>query len=168
VNPRTVAEWMRTTAAALDQTLPIEIQTLDQRVGKLAQAPRFNAILLSLFAAIGVLLAALGIYGVVGYLVVQRTREIGVRMALGAAPRTILKMVLLNVARWTLAGAILGLLGAWWSARVLESLLFEVKPHDPLLLGFALLFLAVVAIAAAWIPARRAMRLDPVVALRYE
>jgi putative ABC transport system permease protein len=89
-------------------------------------------------------------------------------MALGAAPRTILKMVLFHVARWTLAGATLGLLGAWWSARVLQSLLFEVKPHDPFLLGLALLFLIIVVVAAAWIPARRAMGVDPVVALRYE
>jgi predicted permease len=167
-SPQTAASWMRETTAALDQTLPIEIQTLDQRVGKLTQTPRFNAVLLSLFAGIGVLLAAIGIYGVVGYLVAQRGREIGVRMALGAAPRTILAMIFANVARWTLGGAILGLLGTWWSARLLESLLFEVQPHDPFLLGLVLLFLLVVVIAAAWIPARRAMRVDPVVALRYE
>jgi putative ABC transport system permease protein len=168
MNPQAMAGWMRTTTVALDQALPIDIQTLDQRVGKLAQRPRFNALLLSLFAGIGLLLAAIGIYGVVGYLVAQRTREIGVRMALGAAPGTILGMVLLHVARWTIVGALLGLLGAWWSARLLESLLFEVRPHDPFLLGLALLFLAVVVVVAAWIPACRAMRVDPVVALRYE
>jgi ABC-type antimicrobial peptide transport system permease subunit len=168
MNPQAMAGWMRTAAAGLDQTLPVEIQTLDERVGKLAQRPRFSAILLSLFAGIGVLLAAIGIYGVVGYLVAQRTREIGVRMALGAAPGTILRMVLYNVARWTILGALFGLLGAWWSARVLESLLFEVKPHDPFLLGLALLFLTAVVFVAAWVPARRAMRVDPVIALRYE
>jgi ABC-type antimicrobial peptide transport system permease subunit len=115
-----------------------------------------------------VLLAAIGIYGVVGFLVAQQTREIGVRMALGASPQGILKMVLSNIARWTVRGAALGLLGAWFCARLLESLLFEVRAHDPFLLGSALGVLLAVAFFAAWIPARRAMRVDPIVALRYE
>jgi ABC-type antimicrobial peptide transport system permease subunit len=116
----------------------------------------------------GVLLAAIGIYGVVGFLVEQQTREIGVRMALGATPQSILSMILSRIARWTIGGAALGLLGAWFSARLLESLLFQVHAHDPFLLGLALLILLVVAFFAAWIPARRAMRVDPIVALRYE
>jgi putative ABC transport system permease protein len=124
--------------------------------------------LLSLFAGIGVLLAAIGIYGVVGFLVEQQTRAIGVRMALGATPQGILKMVLSSVARWTAAGVAAGLLGAWLCSRLLESLLFEVRAHDPLLLGSALFVLLGVAFFAAWIPARRAMRADPIVALRYE
>ena len=128
----------------------------------------FTAVLLSLFAGIGVLLAGIGIYGVVAFLVAQQTREIGIRIALGATPQKILKMVLSNMARWTVAGAMLGLLGAWLCSRLLESLLFEVKPHDPFLLSLALLFLIVAVIVAAWIPARRAMRVDPMVALRYE
>jgi putative ABC transport system permease protein len=168
MNSPTVAAWVRTEVAGLDPTLPVEIDTLSQRVGKLADRPRFNAVLLSLFAAMGVLLAAIGIYGVVGFLVAQQTREIGVRMALGATPQSILKMVLSSVARWTVTGAALGLLGAWFCARLLESLLFEVRTHDPLLLGLALCVLLAVAFLAAWIPARRAMRVDPMVALRYE
>jgi len=100
--------------------------------------------------------------------VAQRTQEIGVRMALGATPQAILKMILSRMARWVLAGVALGLLGAWISARALESLLFEVRAHDPFLIALALLLLLVVAFAAAWIPARRAMRVDPMVALRYE
>jgi len=87
---------------------------------------------------------------------------------LGATPRTIQKMVLSNVARWTTAGAGLGLLGAWFCAKLLASLLFEVRAHDPILLGMALLFLLAVAFFAAWVPARRAARVDPLIALRYE
>jgi putative ABC transport system permease protein len=132
------------------------------------QRPRFTAVLLSLFAGIGVLLAGIGIYGVVGFLVAQQTREIGIRIALGATPQSVLKMVLSNIVRWTIAGAALGLLGAWLCSRLLESLLFEVRAHDPFLLALALLFLVVVVFLAAWLPARRAMRVDPVVALRYE
>jgi predicted permease len=168
MNPKAVAGWMRAETSGLDSALPVTIEAMGQRVSKLADRPRFNAILMSLFAAMGVLLAAIGMYGVVGFIVAQQTREIGVRMALGAMPSGILKMVLARVARWTIAGATLGLLGAWLCSRLLESLLFEVRAHDPLLLGLALLILLAVAFLAAWLPARRAMRVDPVVALRYE
>jgi putative ABC transport system permease protein len=168
MSPAAVSAWIRSETAGLDATLPVKIETMNQRIGKLAQRPRFNAMLLSLFAGMAVLLAAIGIYGVVGYLVAQQTREIGVRMALGASPQGILKMVLSNVAQWAIAGAALGILGAWFCARLLESLLFEVRAHDPALLGFALIVLVAVAFLAAWIPARRAMLVDPMIALHYE
>jgi putative ABC transport system permease protein len=168
MSPETTAAWLRSETAAIDPALPIEIQMLTQRVGKLTQRPKFNALLLSLFAGTGVLLAAIGIYGVVGYLVTQRTQEIGIRMALGANPSNILRMILLHFLRWTTAGALLGLLGSWFVARLLESLLFEVRVHDPWLLTCAVGLLYVVAFFAAWIPARRAMGVDPMVALRYE
>lgn len=168
VNPQALAGWVRSEVAAVDPTVPITIEAMRQRVSKLADRPRFNAILLSLFAVMGVLLAAIGMYGVVGFIVTQQTREIGVRMALGATPPGILKMVLSSVAKWTISGAALGLVGAWLSSRLLESLLFQVRVHDPLLLSFALFVLLGVAFFAAWIPARRAMRVDPMVALRYE
>jgi len=167
-NPQALARWVRSEAAAIDPTVPVKIETMSQRVGKLADRPRFNAILLSIFAAMGVLLAAIGMYGVVGFLVAQQTREIGVRMALGATPQGILRLVLAGVARWTISGAALGLVGAWLSSRLLESLLFQVRAHDPLLLALVLLILVAVAFLAAWLPARRAMRVDPMVALRYE
>jgi putative ABC transport system permease protein len=163
-----IAKWIRTEAAAIDPTVPVRIEAMKSRVGKLAQRPRFTAVLLSLFAGMGVLLAAIGIYGVVGFLVTQQTREIGIRMALGASPQGILQMVLSNMARWTVAGAILGLIGAWSSSRFLESLLFEVRARDPFLLGLALIVLLCVALFAAWIPARRAMNVDPMIALREE
>lgn len=168
MNPAAVTAWVRSETAAIDPTLPVKIEAMSQRVGKLAERPRFNAVMLSLFAAMGLLLAAIGIYGVVGYLVAQRIPEIGIRMALGAAPGNILMTVLANIVRWTLAGALFGLLGAWYGTRLLQSLLFNVRPHDPLLLAFELFVLLCAVLVAAWIPARRAMRVDPVVALRYE
>jgi len=168
MNPKAVAAWMRAETSGLDSTLPVTIEAMGQRVGKLTARPRFDAMLLSLFAGMGVLLAAIGIYGVVRFLVEQRTREIGVRIALGATPQSILKMVLANVGRWTMVGSALGLFGAWASARLLKSLLFEVRAHDPSLFGLALLLLMVVVFVAAWIPARRATRVDPMVALHYE
>jgi len=167
-NPQALERWVRSEVAAIDPTVPVTVETMRQRIGKLADRPRFNAILLSLFAAMGVLLAAIGMYGVVGFLVAQQTREIGVRMALGATPRTILKLILSSVARWTITGSALGLLGAWLCTRLLESLLFQVRTHDPYLLALALGILLAVASFAAWLPARRAMRVDPMVALRYE
>jgi predicted permease len=167
-NPQALKRWVRTEVAAIDPTVPVTVETMRQRISKLADRPRFNAILLSLFAAMGVLLAAIGMYGVVGFLVAQQTREIGVRMALGATPRTILKLIFSSVARWTIAGSALGLLGAWLCARLLKSLLFQVRAHDPFLLALALGILLAVALVAAWVPARRAMRVDPMVALRYE
>jgi predicted permease len=168
INSEAIAKWIRTETAAIDPTVPVTIEGMKTRVGKLAERPRFMAILLSLFAGLGVLLAGIGIYGVVGFLVAQQTREIGIRIALGATPGSVLRMVLGNMVRWTAAGSALGLVGAWLCARLLESLLFEVRAHDPLLLGAALLVLLAVAFLAAWIPARRAMRVDPLVALRYE
>jgi putative ABC transport system permease protein len=168
MNPQAVSAWIRSETSGLDSTVPVKIETMTQRVGELAQRPRFNALLLSFFAGIAALLAAIGMYGVVGSLVAQQTREIGVRMALGATPRGILRMVLSNVARWVIVGAVAGLLGAWLSARLLQALLFEVQPHDPLPLCVALSLLLATAFLAAWIPARRAMEVDPMVALRHE
>jgi putative ABC transport system permease protein len=168
MNPMSVASWMRGETGSLDATVPLTIETMSQRVGKLTERPRFNAMLLCLFAGIAVLLAAVGIYGVIGFLVVERTREIGVRLALGATPQNILKLVLSSVARCTIGGAMLGLLGAWFSTRLMESLLFEARAHDPIVFGLAIFALVAVALFAAWIPARRAMRVEPMIGLRYE
>ncbi len=168
MNPETVAKWLRQETASLDPSVPVTMETMNQRVGELSERPRFNAVLLTIFAGIGVMLAAIGIYGVVGFLVAQRTQEIGVRMALGASPQTILKMVMANVARWTIGGALLGLLGSWYAVKLLQSLLFQVSVRDPWPVGAALSLLLVAAFVAAWMPARRAMRVDPIEALRYE
>jgi FtsX-like permease family len=125
--------------------LPVEFASMNTRIGKLTEGPRFDAMLLSLFAGIGVLLAALGLYGVVSFFVFQRLQEIGVRMALGARPVDIAGMVILNVARWTAAGAAVGLFGSWFAAHLLQSLLFQVPAHDPILLIAALLILFIMA-----------------------
>jgi putative ABC transport system permease protein len=168
VNSQTMESWLRSAVASVDPAQPVTIETMRQRVSKLADRPRFSAVLLALFALMGVALAAIGMYGVVGFLVAQRTREIGVRMALGASPRAILALVLGSVARWTAAGAIVGLAGSWFATRLLQSLLFHVPAHDPALFAFAIVALTAVAFVAGWIPARRAMRVDPMIALRYE
>jgi predicted permease len=168
MNAKAVGAWMRAETSGLDSVLPVTIEAMNQRVSKLTARPRFDAMLLSLFAGMGVLLAAMGIYGVVRFLVEQRTREIGVRIALGATAQSILKMVLANIVRWTMLGLGLGLFGAWASTRLLQSLLFEVRAHDPALFGMTLVLLVAIVFVAAWIPARRATRVDPIVALRYE
>jgi len=116
----------------------------------------------------GMLLAAVGIYGVVGFLVTQRTQEIGVRMALGATPQSIMKMVLGSIARWIAAGAVAGLIASYFASRLLQSLLFQVSARDPRPVAAAVTVLLVVAFFSAWIPATRAMRVDPMVALRHE
>ncbi len=168
MEPRAMAEWLRGEVAALDPALPLNIETMNQRVSKLAQRPRFNAALLGLFAGMGVLLAVIGLYGVAAFLVAQRTQEIGIRMALGATPAAISRLVLGHAARWTLAGAVVGAAGSFLAHRWLKALLFQVPDQDWLALGVALALLSGAAMIAAWIPSRRAARVDPLVALRQE
>jgi len=168
LSPLTTAAWVRAEMAGIDATFPITIETMTQRVSKLAQRPQFNALLLSLFAGMALLLAAIGLYGVMSFLVIQRIPEIGVRMALGASPREIIRLVLAHAMRWIMAGLLLGLAGSQFATRLLESMLFQVPKTDPVTLGAALALLLLVALLAAYIPARRASRVDPMVALRYE
>jgi predicted permease len=163
-----LARWVRTTVAALDPTLPVNIETLDQRVSQLAQRPRFNAWLLGLFAGMGLLLSAIGLYGVISFLVAQRTQEIGVRMALGATPGAVARLVLGHAASWTFAGAVLGVAGSLFAARLLEAMLFHVSARDPWILAAAVAVLCATAMLAAWVPSRRAARVDPMQALREE
>lgn len=166
MDPAAMARWVRAEVAALDPTLPVNIETLDQRVGKLAERPRFNAWLLGLFAGMGVLLAAIGLYSVISFLVAQRTQEIGVRMALGATPGAVTRLVLGHAARWTAAGAALGVIGSLLAARLIEAMLFHVPARDPWVLAAAVAALCAVAMLAAWIPSRGAARVDPMQALR--
>jgi predicted permease len=168
LNPRAMAVWVRAEFAALDATLPVEVETMRQRVGELAERPRFNAMLLTLFAAMGMLLAAIGLYGVLPFLVTLRTPEIGVRMALGATPANVTRLLLGQAAVWALAGAGLGMAGSLFAMRLLRSLLFEVPERDPWTLIAAPVLLLLVALMAAWIPSRRAARVDPMQALRQE
>jgi putative ABC transport system permease protein len=163
-----MARWLRAEVAALDPTIPVAIESMERRVGKLAEGPRFNAVLLALFAGMGLLLATIGLYGVVSFLVAQRTQEIGVRMALGATPPAIAGMVLRHAARSTAAGAVLGWVGSWFALRLLNTMLFQVPARDPWTVAAVLAILAAVAMLAAWMPSRRAARVNPVEALRQE
>lgn len=166
--PQAMQPWIKGEIAALDPTLPVELGTMDERVGKLTARPRFDAELLAAFAVIGLLLAAIGLYGVMAFLVAQRTPEIGVRMALGATPGMIARLIFSYAGRWTIAGVAAGSLGAWWAARLLRTLLFQTSPAHPGILAGAAALLAAVACLAAWVPSRRAARVDPMVALRNE
>ncbi len=168
MSPTVMAGWLKREIAQIDPTLPLTISTMQQRVSRLNDRPRFNAILLALFAAMGLTLAAIGLYGVMSFLVGQRTQEIGVRMALGATPRAITKLILARAAGWTLAGTLTGLMGSLFAVRAIGSLLFGVPERDPWTLAAVVSGLLVVALAAAWIPSLRAARLDPMTALREE
>jgi predicted permease len=168
LKPTAVERLVRGEVAGLDPTLPAEISTLAARVNLVRVEPRFNAALISLFAAIGFLLAAIGLYGVLSFLVSSRRREIGVRMALGAPPRSILSMVLWHGLRLTLIGLAAGAALALAVARFLHGLLYGVSPENPPIAGLATLLLLLAGFAACYLPARRAMRVDPMVALRYE
>jgi putative ABC transport system permease protein len=168
MNTQAVANLLRAQIATLDPTLPIAMETMNHKVSKLAQRPRFNAVLLGLFAGMGVMLAAIGLYGLISFLVAQRTQEIGVRMALGATPGQIARLVLAHAARWALAGIALGLIASFWATKALAALLFQVPEKDPITMGAAITLLVVVALLAAWIPSRRAALVDPMLALQHE
>jgi predicted permease len=142
--------------------------TMDRVLADSIAAKRFAMTLLAIFAGIAVLLAAIGIYGVLSYLVGQRTREIGVRMALGARPLDVLRMVLADGARMTMAGVVVGLLAAIGLTQLMSSMLFGVKPTDPLTFAAVAVLLGAIALLACLIPAQRATKVDPIVALRYE
>lgn len=152
-----------------DASLPVtQVATLDDLVSGSVSPHRFSAALIGIFSGIALLLAAVGIYGVMSYVVGQRTQEIGIRLALGAQAGDVWKLMIGLGAKLALAGIAVGLAGAFALTRYLSSLLYDVKPTDPLtFLGVAVL-LAVVALAACYVPARRAVRVDPIVALRYE
>jgi predicted permease len=168
IDPQTVAKELRDSIATLDPTLPVESSTLGQTVYRLAERPRFTAALLSLFAAVGLLLAAVGIFGLVSLLVSQRTREIAIRLALGANPATVTKVIVFQTIVWIAGGAIAGTFCSLAGARWIGALLFGIEPNDPATLIEAALVLLAVALLASYIPARRAAKVDPMMALRYE
>jgi predicted permease len=154
---------------AIDPTLPVQdLKTLDQQVQENVFLDRMISILSSSFALLATLLAAVGLYGVLAYSVAQRTREVGVRMALGADARRVQAMVLRQVGAITAVGAVLGALGAFGLGRAARSLLYGLEGHDPLVFITAMLVLALVALGAGWIPALRASRTAPMQALRYD
>jgi len=166
--PQAVAALLRSTILELEPAVPVTTETMRERAAQLTVRPRFNALVLGGFAGAGLLLAAIGIYGVIAFLVSQRTREVGVRMALGATPSTVSKLFLRHTAAWTAAGTVAGLAGALAATNMMGTMLFRVNAHDPLSLFAAPAILFVVALAAAWAPSRRAAHIDPVATLREE
>jgi len=144
------------------------VATMDDLLANSVARPRLYAVLLGIFAAVSVLLAAIGIYGVMAYFVTQRTHEIGIRMALGASRRDVLSMVLGQGVRLAAAGVAAGVIGALLVTRAIAALLFMVGPRDPWTIASLSATLSAVALLACYIPARRATRVDPIRALRYE
>jgi putative ABC transport system permease protein len=152
-----------------DPSLPVtQVMTLDNLLSQSVSPQRFSAVLIGILAGLALVLSAVGIYGVMSYTVSQRTQEIGVRMALGAQPGDILSLIVGRGVALAMTGITVGLLGALALTRFLSSLLFGVRAKDPIIFGSVALLLMLVALAACYIPARRAMRVDPMVALRYE
>jgi putative ABC transport system permease protein len=163
-----VAAGIRTVLRSVDKNQPISIASMDTLVAATTAESRFQTRLLAAFALVSLALTIGGIYGVLAYSVAQRTREIGVRMALGAQDADVLKMLLRKALVLTFAGIFLGGAGALALTRVLEKFLFEVKPSDLPTFAAVTVILALSALAACYVPARRAMKVDPIVALRYE
>ena len=160
---------LRTAVASIAPGVPIyRLSTVRQKISGTLEESHFDTFLLAVFAAIALLLSSVGIYGVLSYVVAQRTRQIGIRMALGATPALVMRDVLWYGVRLTVVGLAVGLAGAVAGTRVLSSLLYGIKPLDPLTFIAVPLLLAVVAVAASYIPARRAAQVDPMVALRHE
>ena len=160
--------WVRRQMAAIDPALPVTIETMQTKVGRLSERARFLAALIGLFAVFGLLLAAIGLYGVLSFLVAQRTREIGVRIALGASPGRIARMAVHQAGVWILAGMAAGWAASAALGRIARGALFQISPFDPLSLAAAVATLAMAAAIAAWRPARRAAQVDPAVSLREE
>ena len=169
VDPRTIIPAVRSTVSQLDNNLPLfSVNTQSEQIeGSLFQE-RLIARLSSFFGGLSLLLASIGLHGLLSYEVTRRTREIGVRMALGARPPDILRYIVGQGVGLSAAGAIIGTLGALGATRYIASLLYGVRPVDPPTFVVVAVLLGLVALAACYIPARRASRVDPMVALRYE
>ncbi|MGH9709019.1 MAG: FtsX-like permease family protein, partial [Candidatus Acidiferrales bacterium] len=146
----------------------VNIRTMDENISTSVSEPRFRTLLLGIFAASALLLSVVGLYGLMAYSVSQRVHEIGIRMALGAQPEDVLEMIIGQGLKLVLIGVALGLAGALALSRILARFLYGVTATDPMTFIAVAVLLILVAVAACYIPARRAMRVDPMVALRYE
>jgi predicted permease len=168
-NPIDVIPWVRNEAAVLDKSLAFyDVKTMRQHLGLALLPARLAGSVLGVFGFVALLLASAGIYGVMAYSVVQRTREIGVRIALGANTRALLNLMVKQGMTLALIGVSIGLLASFALTRLMKTLLFNVSPTDPLTFFFITLLLSLVALVACWIPARRATKVDPIIALRAE
>jgi predicted permease len=168
-DPARIVAALRREIIALDKDVPVyDIRTMRERSADATSRTRFNALLLGIFAGLALVLSATGIYGVMSYAASGRTREIGIRMALGATSRNVMGLVLRDGVMLTLAGLALGLVGSFSATRVLASQLYGVGTTDLETFAVVSLLLAAVALLASYIPARRATKVDPMIALRYE
>jgi putative ABC transport system permease protein len=168
-DPGTLANAVRDVVASLDKDIPVtRLKTMDELMTASVAPPRFRTVLVTLFAVVGVLLAAIGIYGVMAYAVAERTHELGVRIALGADRASVLRLVLGESMVLAAIGIAVGLGGAFAAARLIQSLLFGVTSTDAVTFIATSVLLAATALVASYVPARRAMRVDPMIALRYE
>jgi putative ABC transport system permease protein len=169
IDSRSLADPMRRQVMLVDKDQPLfSIQTMQDVVADSVSNRAFQTVLLGLFAAVAMTLAIIGIYGVISHSNAQRTHEIGIRMALGAQRRDVMRLILVQGARLALVGIAIGLLAAFGLTRLMASLLYGISPSDPLTFAIVAIVLLGVALLACYIPARRAMRVDPMVALRYE
>ena len=169
VPPRTLEAAIRAQMAALDPLVPVfQVRTMDELLSTQVTEPRFHALLLGCFAGIALLLTMVGLYGVMAYSVTRRTREIGVRMALGAGRSSVLSMVLKQALTLVLIGLVLGMAGSWAGGELLRSMLYDVKPLDPTVLAIACCLIGLTGALAAYLPAQQAAKVDPMVALRHE
>jgi putative ABC transport system permease protein len=169
LSPSAVATAIRRHVGALDKDLPVtDVATMPDLLEASLAQPRFRVLLLSAFAAMALVLAATGIFGVISYSVSCRTNEIGIRVALGASRRTILGMVLRETLVLTCLGVAVGVPSALAASRLVGHMLFDVSTYDPFTLASVTAALAAVAVLAGYVPARHAMKVDPIVALRYE
>jgi predicted permease len=168
-SPSSLVDPIRETVRSLDDNAVLyDVRTMHETIAASLAQRRFSMTLLSVFAGMALVLAAIGIYGVVSYFVGQRRHEIGIRMALGAQPRDILRDVLGQGGKMALAGVATGLVASFGLTRLMSSMLFDVSVTDPFTYAAAVILLLAVTLLACWIPARRAMRVDPMVVLRYE
>jgi ABC-type antimicrobial peptide transport system permease subunit len=169
VNPSALIGSVQNVIARLNPAAPVSaIATLDEIAASAMWQPRFNLLLTGLFAGLALLLAAIGLYGVLAYAVAQRTHEIGVRIALGASTRAVLGLTLGQGMKLAVVGLLCGLVGAVGLTRIVANLLYDVTPTDPWTFAGVSLLLLVVAAIACWLPARRAAKVDPMTALRLE
>jgi ABC-type antimicrobial peptide transport system permease subunit len=169
IEPSALLQMVRREIAAVDPNVPIaEIRTMQEMVASSVAPWRFTMALLSVFAGVALLLASVGIYGVLAYAVNQRRREVGIRMSLGAQRRDVLQLFLSQGMAVTFFGIVIGLGGAWAATRIMRSLLYSVSPTDPLVFLSVPLAFAAVALLASFLPARKATRVNPVTALRSE
>jgi putative ABC transport system permease protein len=168
MQPGAISPVVREKIHELSADVPVKFTTMEALNSEGVAAPRFRTVLLGIFAALAVGLALAGVYGVMSYVVGQRSNEIGLRMALGASPRDVMRLILRQTLLLASAGIVIGLAGAAGVTQLLASMLFEVKATDPLTYAAVVVLLVIAALVASYIPARRAMRVDPMIALRYE